>query len=338
MNLLVHMDARGTSSVYPHLGIRATYFTRWPWPGLRGATHLDDCLGPGHCFGLGYVARLSRSSGNSGSAAGTPGCRLGRFRNSESVKVKGKQNVLHSCVRHGLNLLWTSSSRFPSPATIVSDRASVRMTGLIAATSPLPESTAFHNGVIQATRGCAARPCERSAEFASGRPSSMHGEFLRVPGYGNHHLGLGQQHRMGQVTYALREPTSARRSKLPYPAYPSGCHKASQHIPIAGQPESAVGQSPRLSQQRTPTAPDGSDAWAPAKPRQDAVLIRSLARARRWKAMLEERAYRSAGEIAGAEGITRSFVNRLLRLTLLAPDIQEAIIDGRQPRACSWGS
>jgi hypothetical protein len=59
VNLLVHMDARGTTSVYPHLGIRATYFTRWPWPGLRGATHLDDCLGPGHCFALGYVARLS---------------------------------------------------------------------------------------------------------------------------------------------------------------------------------------------------------------------------------------------------------------------------------------
>ncbi len=30
--------------------------------------------------------------------------------------------------------------------------------------------------------------------------------------------------------------------------------------------------------------------------------------------------------------ITRSFVNRLLRLTLLAPDIQEAILDGRQPK------
>jgi hypothetical protein len=49
--------------------------------------------------------------------------------------------------------------------------------------------------------------------------------------------------------------------------------------------------------------------------------------------MLEERRYRSAAEIAEAEGVTRSFVNRLLRLTLLAPDIQEAILDGRQPKA-----
>jgi hypothetical protein len=43
--------------------------------------------------------------------------------------------------------------------------------------------------------------------------------------------------------------------------------------------------------------------------------------------------YRSAGELAEAEGVTRSFVNRLLRLTLLAPDIVEAILDGRQPKA-----
>jgi hypothetical protein len=47
--------------------------------------------------------------------------------------------------------------------------------------------------------------------------------------------------------------------------------------------------------------------------------------------MLEEGRYRSAAEIAQAEGVTRSFVNRLLRLTLLAPDIQEAILDGLQP-------
>ena len=41
---------------------------------------------------------------------------------------------------------------------------------------------------------------------------------------------------------------------------------------------------------------------------------------------------RSAGELVEAEDVTRSFVNRLLRLTLLAPDIVEAILDGRQPK------
>ena len=37
--------------------------------------------------------------------------------------------------------------------------------------------------------------------------------------------------------------------------------------------------------------------------------------------MLKKGKYRLAAEIAEAESVTRSFVNRLLRLTLLAPDI-----------------
>jgi hypothetical protein len=77
-------------------------------------------------------------------------------------------------------------------------------------------------------------------------------------------------------------------------------------------------------------APDGGDAWAPAKLRPDETLIRALARAHRWKRSVEHGTYRSAAEIAEAEGVTRSFVNRMLRLTLLAPDIQEAIFEGRQ--------
>jgi hypothetical protein len=75
-------------------------------------------------------------------------------------------------------------------------------------------------------------------------------------------------------------------------------------------------------------APNGSDAWALAKPRPDDAIIRALARAHRWKRMLEEGRCRSA-EVAEAEKVTRSFVNRLLRLTLLAPDIVEAILEGR---------
>ena len=49
--------------------------------------------------------------------------------------------------------------------------------------------------------------------------------------------------------------------------------------------------------------------------------------------ILEEGICRSAEEVAESEKVTRSFVNRLLRLTLLAPDIQEAILEGRQPKA-----
>ncbi|MGZ8982243.1 MAG: hypothetical protein ACXW2D_15975 [Burkholderiaceae bacterium] len=66
-------------------------------------------------------------------------------------------------------------------------------------------------------------------------------------------------------------------------------------------------------------------------------MIRALVRAHRWRRLLEERKYRSAGELAEAEGVTRSFVNRLLRLTLLAPEIVEAILDGRQPKGPAIG-
>ena len=62
------------------------------------------------------------------------------------------------------------------------------------------------------------------------------------------------------------------------------------------------------------------------------VLIRALARAHRWKRLLEAGKRRSIAEIAEAEKIGRSFVSRLLRLTLLAPDIQEAILEGWQAK------
>jgi hypothetical protein len=55
------------------------------------------------------------------------------------------------------------------------------------------------------------------------------------------------------------------------------------------------------------------------------------------KRLLEKGKYRSAAEIADAEGVTRSYVNRLLRLTLLAPDIVEAILESSRKR-CSWTS
>ena len=63
----------------------------------------------------------------------------------------------------------------------------------------------------------------------------------------------------------------------------------------------------------------------------DTTLVKALARAFRWRKMLETGRYGTIGEIAAAEKINDSYVSRLLRLTLLAPDIVEAILDGRQP-------
>jgi hypothetical protein len=62
----------------------------------------------------------------------------------------------------------------------------------------------------------------------------------------------------------------------------------------------------------------------------DPAMLKALARAFRWKRMLEGGRYASISEIATAEKIDRGYVGSILRLTLLAPDIVEAILDGRQ--------
>lgn len=63
----------------------------------------------------------------------------------------------------------------------------------------------------------------------------------------------------------------------------------------------------------------------------DVTLVKALARAFRWRRMLEAGRFDDIKELAAAEKINPSYVSRLLRLTLLAPDIVEAILDGRQP-------
>ncbi len=65
--------------------------------------------------------------------------------------------------------------------------------------------------------------------------------------------------------------------------------------------------------------------------RGDPALIKALARGFRWRRMLEEGRYASISEMAKAEGVERGYVGTLLRLTLLAPEMVEAILNGRQP-------
>ncbi len=65
--------------------------------------------------------------------------------------------------------------------------------------------------------------------------------------------------------------------------------------------------------------------------RQDVTLIKAVARAFRWRRMLEGGQYTTVQELAAAEKINASYVSRVLRLTLLAPDIVAAILDGLQP-------
>jgi hypothetical protein len=76
-------------------------------------------------------------------------------------------------------------------------------------------------------------------------------------------------------------------------------------------------------------APDGSEIVPTSKPQPDGTLVKALARAWRWQRMLDDGVYASVSEIGDAENISKSYVSRILRLALLAPDIVEAILAGR---------
>lgn len=65
--------------------------------------------------------------------------------------------------------------------------------------------------------------------------------------------------------------------------------------------------------------------------RTDSSLVKALARAFRWKRMLETGEFATIAELAEREGIAAPYLTRTMRLTLLAPDLVEGILDGNQP-------
>lgn len=77
--------------------------------------------------------------------------------------------------------------------------------------------------------------------------------------------------------------------------------------------------------------PDGSHGHPVPAATIDNTMIKSIARAFRWQRLLENGTYTCLDDIARSEKIGASFVSRYHRLVLLAPDIVEAILDGRQP-------
>jgi hypothetical protein len=68
------------------------------------------------------------------------------------------------------------------------------------------------------------------------------------------------------------------------------------------------------------------------KPRRDETLVKALVRAHRWRRRIESGCAKSITDLAEQEGVTAAYVCRLLPLTCLAPDIVEALFDGRQPK------
>jgi hypothetical protein len=94
-------------------------------------------------------------------------------------------------------------------------------------------------------------------------------------------------------------------------------------------------------------APDGSAIVPASKPQPDGTLVKALARAWRWQRLLDDGVYASVSDIGDAENISKSYVSRILRLALLAPDIVEAILAGssdqgtileqlERPQPASW--
>lgn len=78
-------------------------------------------------------------------------------------------------------------------------------------------------------------------------------------------------------------------------------------------------------------APSGLQ-HSPVPPRPGGALIRAVARAFRWRKALESGVHETIEELAATEDINASYVSRILRLSLLAPRLVEAIVEGRQPK------
>jgi hypothetical protein len=79
---------------------------------------------------------------------------------------------------------------------------------------------------------------------------------------------------------------------------------------------------------KTVVMPDARQP-SPLTARADPALVKALARAHRYQRMLDEGRHESLTDLAAAEKLDRSFLGKLLSLTLLAPDLVEGILDGR---------
>jgi hypothetical protein len=81
-------------------------------------------------------------------------------------------------------------------------------------------------------------------------------------------------------------------------------------------------------------APDGTNVSAePVRHHIGNAMVKAIVRAFRWREMLETGTHATIAKIAADEKINETYVGRVLRLTLLSPDIVEVILGGRQPAA-----
>lgn len=81
--------------------------------------------------------------------------------------------------------------------------------------------------------------------------------------------------------------------------------------------------------------PDGLPPVVPDRTTYQKPLVIALARAHRWQKLLDEGKVTSISDLARRFKVDASYVSRIMRLTLLAPDIVEAILWGREPSGLS---
>ena len=177
------------------------------------------------------------------------------------------------------------------------------------------------------------RPQRGAGAASTGRPRPALGRAVPRRA-GAHRPAAGRAHRRRR---ARLRPAPASRRAGPLGA---GSIKRRRRQPAAGSmtapAQTVTVRVPFTIRKRggrkLAIAADGS-TLAPPRPRIDNTLVKALARAHRWNRLLESSRYGTAAELAAAEKINPSYVSRVLRLTLLAPDIVEAIVEGAASRS-----
>ena len=94
-------------------------------------------------------------------------------------------------------------------------------------------------------------------------------------------------------------------------------------------------QFSRRSSRKMIVGPDGktiSEMIDAEADNTDYTFISALGKAFSWQRMLDEGKYQTPKELAEKEKVEVTHMNRVMRLTLLAPDIIEAVLNGKQPR------
>ena len=82
-------------------------------------------------------------------------------------------------------------------------------------------------------------------------------------------------------------------------------------------------------------APEQPTRSATTKPQANESLIKALASAYHWQHLLDSKRFSMLKELIEHYQLNSSYASRILRLNLLAPDIKQAILEGKQPLSLS---